>query len=487
MKQLRIVIIGLCLLIGSYIYVAFNAQTIDFKCHFMNEYSSPDEFDINIETEGIIEVTDIKVDGKIATVTFKSIKPGKTYVSIETSKEESKFDSFHVHPFGILTSNSYFGYMKAVRIIPLAIALYVFIILYELIRTFRQNLRDNMYRYENVLLLGLIIFLTFMAFYNVVQCFTIDSLYRLLGQFVSLTKIFSAIMLPITFVVSIFVMMSQINLMRNEGISWRNMLGLFLGGLLCIATITPFILGEWLQRTTIVDVHNMAGMAMYVEISVEMAISIFVTYLECLLLGTIIMCYRAAKHIPSFNQDYILILGSMIRSDGSLTPLLQGRTDRAIEFASMQKEATGKDITFVPSGGQGSDEVMAEGQAIHNYLVSTGINEDDILVEDRSLNTEQNIRYSYELIKQDTDNQDVKIALSTTNYHVFRAGCLATAQGIKVEGIGSPTKRYFWINAFIREFIATIVSERKRHILFAIILMAIDTLVVYMLYLAYNL
>ena len=33
-----------------------------------------------------------------------------------------------------------------------------------------------------------------------------------------------------------------------------------------------------------------------------------------------------------------------------------------------------------------------------------------------------------------------------------------------MEGIGSPTKRYFWINAFVREFVATIVSERKRHL-----------------------
>ena len=69
-----------------------------------------------------------------------------------------------------------------------------------------------------------------------------------------------------------------------------------------------------------------------------------------------------------------------------------------------------------------------------------------------------------ELIRKHTNAQEPKIAFSTTNYHVFRAGIFATEQGIKAEGIGSKTKQYFFINAFVREFIATLVSEKKSHI-----------------------
>ena len=89
--------------------------------------------------------------------------------------------------------------------------------------------------------------------------------------------------------------------------------------------------------------------------------------------GTAVSAVRAAKHIPEFNKDFILILGCQITKDGGLTKLLQSRTDRAIEFANMQKKATGRDIVFVSSGGKGDDEVIAEAEAIHNYLVSTGI------------------------------------------------------------------------------------------------------------------
>ena len=61
--------------------------------------------------------------------------------------------------------------------------------------------------------------------------------------------------------------------------------------------------------------------------------------------------------------------------------------------------------------------------------------------------------------------QNSKIAFSTTNYHVFRAGSIATEQKIYMEGIGAGTKQYFWINAFIREFIATMYSEKKKHLI----------------------
>ena len=152
----------------------------------------------------------------------------------------------------------------------------------------------------------------------------------------------------------------------------------------------------------------------------------------------------------------------MITKDGGLTKLLQSRTDRAIEFAQMQKEATGKELTFVPSGGKGDDEIIAEAEAIRNYLVSKGIPEEQILVENRSQNTRENLRFSYALIQERTEN--AKIAFSTTNYHVFRAGCLAQDAGIPMEGIGARTKTYFWINAFIREFIATLHNEKRFHI-----------------------
>ena len=150
----------------------------------------------------------------------------------------------------------------------------------------------------------------------------------------------------------------------------------------------------------------------------------------------------------------------------------------------MQKEKTGKDIVFVPSGGQGPDEPLPEAAAIGTYLESIGVPRERILTEEASVNTSENIRNSMALIRRHAGEASPKVAFSTTNYHVFRAGLLAQAQGESLEGVGSPTKRYFWVNAFIREFMATLVSERKRHVLMFLLLNAAIALMVAVEYLS---
>ena len=60
----------------------------------------------------------------------------------------------------------------------------------------------------------------------------------------------------------------------------------------------------------------------------------------------------------------------------------------------MQKEKTGKDIIFVPSGGKGNDEVMPEAEAMQKYLIEQGISKKNILVENKSTNTIENTHSS---------------------------------------------------------------------------------------------
>ena len=169
----------------------------------------------------------------------------------------------------------------------------------------------------------------------------------------------------------------------------------------------------------------------------------------------------AARHNPAYDKDFIIILGSKIRKDGSLTPLLKGRVDRAIAFAKNQKNETNKDIIYVPSGGQGADEVISEAEAIKNYLTENGINPENILVENKSTSTSENMKFSKEKIN--SIKKDGKIAYSTTNYHVFRSGVIANNEGIDCEGMGSNTKWYFYTNALIREFIVNLHSQRLKH------------------------
>ena len=63
-----------------------------------------------------------------------------------------------------------------------------------------------------------------------------------------------------------------------------------------------------------------------------------------------------------------------------------------------------------------------------------------------------------------------KPAFSTSSYHVYRGGILAAESGWNIDGMGSPTKWYFWPNAFLREFVGLLVSNRVQQIMAAAII-----------------
>ncbi|MDO4734847.1 MAG: YdcF family protein, partial [Lachnospiraceae bacterium] len=189
----------------------------------------------------------------------------------------------------------------------------------------------------------------------------------------------------------------------------------------------------------------------------------FYLYFECMVIGAAIADYMTAKYEPDKDKDYLIILGCGIRKDGTPTPLLKSRIDRAIRFYKAQLEQTGRALVFIPSGGQGKDEIISESECMRRYLLEQGIPGEQILKEEQSTNTQENMKYSKEMI--DALNPSAKVAFSTTNYHVFRSGMMARRVKMKAQGIGAPTKWYFWPNAAVREFVGLLTQHRGKQIL----------------------
>ena len=191
-------------------------------------------------------------------------------------------------------------------------------------------------------------------------------------------------------------------------------------------------------------------------------------YFECMLAGAIICGIRAAHRPPAQDKDFIIILGCWFRPDGSLPPLLRGRVDAALDFWRKQKEATGREATFIPSGTQGQNETMTEAAAMQRYLLEQGIPQSLILPEEKAGNTFQNMLLSKEIIQE--TRPDGKAAFATTNYHVFRSGLWARNAGLEAEGIGGRTKWWFWPNAFLRETVGLFQRRWKQELVFLAIL-----------------
>lgn len=460
-NKLKLFILAIILLMISSIFIILNGNTYTVEIDNMREISSIEELNIKIEDENVVKCVDKSLKNGILKIKLESVSKGKSYVDIYNN--EGYFTSFpiYVHNFGIITFNEYMGDSNGSIIIPILMIVFSIYVLYMLIVSYKEKKSENMYQYKNIAYLGIIIFIIISIISQILSISNYNGVITTINSILRLFS-FTTFLLPIAFVVSILVIISNISLIRNEGFGLRNILGILLGILLCFSSVLPEILYKMLYSVTWIDIHNQNGIGVYLYNFIETTLYIIITYIECILIGTIIMGIKAAKHIPKFDKDCIIILGCQIKKDGTLTKLLKGRVDRAIEFSKMQKEKTGKDIIFVPSGGKGNDEIISEAQAMKNYLLEQGIEESNILIEDKSKNTFENIKFSNKIINDKIKN--AKIAFSTTNYHVFRAGAIASNQNISIEGIGAKTKSYFWINAFIREFIATLFSEKKRHI-----------------------
>jgi len=482
LNKKQYLLIGIILAVICAAYISVRGDTYTLKSS-VPAGEDANTLEVVIEDEGVIELVALEVEDGIASATFRSVGPGTAFVTVR-GNDPYIMRKMYVHKSGVITDDSFFGKCTGGGVISFATMIFLLIMMQSVILKYRDGVRDDLYSYRNVINLSMIIYFASLIIGELPFMFSRSSVIEMTDSILRSANRFSMVLFPVAFVVFLLVSVSNLRLMRMEGRNWRNMLGFALGLLVCLGTLFPGILGEYLQRSTVIDVHNERGLALYVELGVENGMLAIVAYLECILLGTIIFGIKAARHIPAFDKDYILILGCQVKEDGSLTNLLKGRADRALEFARMQKEKTGKSPVFVPSGGKGSDEAVSEAGAVANYLRSVGIKDSEMLIEDRSENTEQNFRYSMDLIRANSLAEDPKLAFSTTNYHVFRSGLIASEQGIRAEGIGSSTKRYFWINAFIREFIATLYSERKRHLKVIVLLILLVLMMVLIRYLS---
>lgn len=483
LKKYIFIILALVIAVGGYFYVMTVGKDYVFVEKNFSQASEITDVTIDEEFIGMAEVLDWEVTGNVLKVNLRSVKPGRFFV-IYKGDDFTGIRVFYVHNNGVITNDKFFGDCTGMPVIHACILIYLVLLCGYFVMKYISQVKKSLYSYDNVLSFGLIIFTIFLIYTQIKALIFQNGINGAFYQAISSTQSFVLLTFPVIIVTTIFVTHSNITLIRKEGKTWRNMLAVILGLMLGIGALLPFIIGTFLQGSSIIDVHYERGVGRFIELFLENAVASVVTYLECLLIGTIVTGIKAARHIPKFDKDYIIIHGCQIRKDGTLTKLLQSRTDRAIEFSKMQKDKTGKSIVFVPSGGQGSDEVISEGEAIKRYLLSNGISENDILAETESTTTEENVLFAKKLIREHFGSDDYKAAFSTTNYHVFRTGMLAEQNGLKAEGIGSKTKSYFWINAFVREFIATIYEEKKTHIKVVAILFLINIISVVMMYIS---
>ncbi|MCH5464064.1 YdcF family protein [Levilactobacillus tujiorum] len=257
-------------------------------------------------------------------------------------------------------------------------------------------------------------------------------------------------------------------LLWNAWIVWRreshtiaNMLTLFLGIAILLAPFIMRLTSLYLPLLVATFVNIFPGMVIFY------VLFWFYNYL------TMLVIYQF-NH-PRYRQDYLIVLGAGLLNGDEVSPLLARRIDRALKFYRKQLRKIGQGPVIIFSGGQGGDETVAEGVAMRQYALDHGLPPEQAIAEDQSTTTYENMVFSQKIIDA-RGTVKPKITFVTNGYHTFRAGMIARKAGVKANGIGAHTAKFFLPNAIIREYIAIFVGNKRWHAI-AIGLMFILSLV----------
>ncbi len=269
----------------------------------------------------------------------------------------------------------------------------------------------------------------------------------------------SLLILSALLIVPFFLIHNGIVMIKNEGLCAAHLLSLALG--------IAVLVGEILVAYNVIIyswAFGLEAQALYFHSPVFLVTSLIaVTVIYGSISFVIFMIYSVFLMIipRSKDFDYVIIHGAGLIDGEKVSRLLQERLDKAILVYRKDPSPT----KLIPSGGKGSDESISEAEAMKRYLLEQGIPESDILMEDKSTTTLENLQFSKNIIESREGRKYT--ALVTSNYHVYRALRYCRRVGLKCKGIGSHVAFYYWPSALIREFIA-VHSEKKHAILFAL-------------------
>lgn len=189
-----------------------------------------------------------------------------------------------------------------------------------------------------------------------------------------------------------------------------------------------------------------------------------------------VLVFLGAASSDKKNLDYVIVLGARVK-EHTVSNSLKKRLDKTIEYAEENP-----DTILVLSGGRGPGEDVSEAEVMRQYLEYNGVRPEQLLIEDRSVSTVENIAYSKVVIEEHRNrdkkelvpltrrttsvpyaiapDKPLEIGVLTSNFHIYRARLTAEKWGIEnVYGISADSDPVLFIHLCVREC-ASIVKDR---------------------------
>ena len=158
----------------------------------------------------------------------------------------------------------------------------------------------------------------------------------------------------------------------------------------------------------------------------------------------------------------IIVLGAQIRGV-SVTDSLRRRLETAHAYLMKNPKTYA-----ILSGGKGIGEDISEASAMADYLLSRGIDESRLILEDKSTSTRENLLFSKLILNSGEDEYgpiskkaraskcvEVSVGVVTNSFHIYRALLQGELLGYKrMCGIPASSNPVLFLNYLVRECFA---------------------------------
>ena len=162
-------------------------------------------------------------------------------------------------------------------------------------------------------------------------------------------------------------------------------------------------------------------------------------YLVCLAIGIVgfsvfLGLIISGAHTEEADVDVVVILGAGLRNDAP-SRILRTRLDAAIRYME-----TRESVPIIVTGGLGHGQTITEAEAMRRYLISRGIDENLIWLEDASTSTFENLLFAKDIMEEKgLDIENATVAVVSNEFHLFRAKLIAEKAGLHPIGVAAPT------------------------------------------------
>lgn len=212
-------------------------------------------------------------------------------------------------------------------------------------------------------------------------------------------------------------------------------------------------------------IFTVIGMTLFAHRAGSVKLSLFSSitallfgYVSFLFVSYVIYAFLYGRMPVRRDAAFVIVLGSGLKDGRRVPPLLAGRLERGRAVYETLVSRGTADPVLIVSGGKGSDERVSEAEAMARYLTERGFPASQVVREDRSRTTEENIAFSKAIMDQSRPGS--RCVIVTSNYHVLRAAIIARRAGVDGQVTGAPTAAYYWPSAMLREFVAVFLTYK---------------------------